>query len=306
MKKLIGMRLLIALVSVALIFTVTFKAQAQSDKLPAPDFSEMEKDYEIVKWTYTDDGNIKLIIKAKNDPPQLHHKYSMRFYDADGIDIVGPYDICCPGYTAAKGETQRAETFAPDESKLKNLKAVIVYRVLDDGTLVGPKFDAAKTNETSNKSGGGTTSRNAQNTTAAKSDQSATGCNYDTLPVLTAATKFSETAAKSAIYERYGFEKDTGGLSSPLALGVTFINLNLLDSYTNSVTVVPGRGAQRKHDGAPVGATVYRFHAKYIVCRKYSDSTRRTQYENDNVCFKAKNGNWDCPVDSVPQITELN
>ena len=130
-------------------------------------------------------------------------------------------------------------------------------------------------------------------------------CSFEKYSALGSAGKFSEALIKSALYERYSFETETGGLSSPLAVGETFLNIKLLGSYTNTVTVIPGRGAQRKHDGAPVGATIYRFHAKYIVCRKYKNATRRTQYESDNVCFKAKNGNWDCPVDSVPQITEL-
>ncbi|MDQ6759733.1 MAG: hypothetical protein M3Z32_07700 [Acidobacteriota bacterium] len=73
----------------------------------------------------------------------------------------------------------------------------------------------------------------------------------------------------------------------------------------SSVTVVPGRGAQRKQDGAPVNEKIYPFKAKYIVCRKYSRITR-TQYESDFVCFLDRGGNWSCPVDGVPKITHWN
>lgn len=296
-----------AMVFAALIFMTTFRVQAQSDKMPAPDFSEMEKYYEIVKWTYTDDGIIKMIIKPKSNPPQIHHLFTMRFFDEDGIDLQYKYNICCPGYNAPAGQVERVETPAPEESKINKVKTVIAYRILDDGTLIGPKpSESQKENsaQTRQKEVTRTKTGTAETKVGVNGNQAA-DCNYDAQPSLDSNARFSAALAKSALYGRYSFEKDTGGLSSPLAVGVTFLNLQVLNFYTNTVTVVSGRGAQRKHDGAPVGATVYRFHAKYIVCRKYSDSTRRTQYESDNVCFKAKNGNWDCPIDSVPQITEL-
>ncbi len=78
-----------------------------------------------------------------------------------------------------------------------------------------------------------------------------------------------------------------------------------MDSYKKTVTVVPRRGAQRKHDGSPVSATIYRFYVKYIVCKKYNNTTKRTQYESDNVLFKTSNGNWQSRADAVPKIVEL-
>ena len=67
---------------------------------------------------------------------------------------------------------------------------------------------------------------------------------------------------------------------------------------------VPGRGAQLKHDGAPRGATVYPLKTKYLFCDKYTDSTIRWLVESQFACFKNKDGEWVCPVDSVPKYLE--
>lgn len=186
---------------------------------------------------------------------------------------------------------------------------ILSYKVKRDGEyvqqfgnlarVIRPLVGGGETNTTTEKE-----ETKVQTDDADNSDADG-DCSFEKYPALGSSNRFSEALVKSALYGSYSFETDTGGLSSPLAVGITFLKIQILNSYTNTVTIVPGRGAQRKHDGAPVGATIYRFHAKYIVCRKYSNATRRTQYESDNVCFKAKNGNWDCPVDSVPQITEL-
>jgi hypothetical protein len=131
-------------------------------------------------------------------------------------------------------------------------------------------------------------------------------CSFDTYPEVKSSMKFSETFIKAELYERYKFEMNTGGLTSPLAVGLKFLNIQTGSPYTNTVTVVPGRGAQRKQDGAPVNEKIYPFKAKYIVCRKYSKEITRTQYESDFVCFLDRGGNWSCPVDGVPKITHLN
>ncbi len=71
--------------AIAVILALNFQIKAQESRLPSPNFFEMEKYYEIVKWTYTDDGNIKMIIKPKVAPPQIHRLFTMRFFDEDGI-----------------------------------------------------------------------------------------------------------------------------------------------------------------------------------------------------------------------------
>jgi hypothetical protein len=309
-KTLVNLKFLITAMAIVVICTMPFKARAQSVGLPAPNLSEMEKDYEIVKWTYTDDGYIKLVVKPKTEPPHTHN-IGFKFFDEDGVAVAGPNMILNLGFSTPVGTVERGEAGLPDPSKFKKIKSVVLYWVQNDGSLIGPKpFEPSTNNSTTNNSGTNNTAPAKKQLLTTKNDaadsKQSGGCDYSAQPALGSAGKFSVALAKSGIYERYGFEKDIGGISSPADVGVTFLNVQLLNSYTNTVTVVPGRGAQRKHDGAPPNAMIYRFHAKYIVCRKYSNTTVRTQYESDNVCFKEANGNWHCPVDSVPEITELN
>jgi hypothetical protein len=303
-KKLINAKFLITAMALAVVFMLAFKADAQIN-LPAPDFSEMEKDYEIVKWSY-EGYVIKVVVKPKADPPHTRN-IGLKFFDADGVTVDGPSMILNLGYSTPVGTIERGEATLPNPSKFNRIKNVIVYWVQDDGTLVGPKPPEPQKDNVTGKTSPASKNQPAKNkANAADNKQSDGKCDYTAQPALGSAGKFSEAIAKSGIYERYSFEKDIGGISSPEDVGVNFLEIKLLGSYVNTVTVVPGRGAQRKDDGAPVNATIYRFHAKYIVCRKFSDSTRRTQFDSDNVCFKDKSGKWACAVDSVPEITELN
>lgn len=143
-------------------------------------------------------------------------------------------------------------------------------------------------------------------TNNANQAEAPTGCSFEKYPQVKSSMKFSEALVKAELYERYAFEVNTGSLTSPLAVGLTFLDIQIKSPYTNTVTVVPGRGPQRKQDGAPANARIYPFKAKYIVCKKYSKEVTRTQYESDFVCFTDKGGNWNCPVDSVPKITHFN
>ena len=65
-----------------------------------------------------------------------------------------------------------------------------------------------------------------------------------------------------------------------------------------------GAVAQRKFDGAPVGAMIYPYRAKYILCIKYWNDTTRAQYEGEGVCFKDKTGGWLCTIGGL-KSTEL-
>ena len=307
MKKQINAKFLIVATAIAVVFMMSSNAKAQQqgcDKLPGLDFSELEKEYELVRCVYTDDGYIRPVVKPKLDPPHIHN-FGIKFFDEDGAEAFGLRMFYNGGYMSPVGTVEKWETLGPYESKLKNIKYSIVYRVVDDGTLIGPKPDESKKNSTANNSADAKKPEQTKND-AAVNNKSDAKCDYAALPSTSSFPGFSAALAKSGIYERYSFEKDTGGISSPADVGVTFLDVKLLDSYKNTVRVDPVHGAQRIFDGAPVGVTIYRFSAKYIVCRKYSDSTRRTQFESDNVCFKDKNGGWNCPVDSVPVITELN
>lgn len=285
------------LITVAFLGFSAFTTKAQT--LPEPNFSAMEQYYEIVKWTYDDTGYLRMIVKPKEDPPHTHRNFVVRYFDADDIDLrdYNSTQIVGLGYGTPAGQAEKVEAGAPYESQVGKVKKVVVYRVRDDGTLVEPP----KKESSANKKNPPTENQPSANG-ATDAAQSGGGCSFTAQPAVKPSDKFSEQLVKSALYEFYSSQANTGGISSPGAIGVTFLNIEIGKSFANTVTQT-ARGPQRKHDGAPVGATIYPFHAKYIVCEKYSKETVKKQIENDFVCFIDRTGNWNCPPNGVPQIT---
>ena len=130
-------------------------------------------------------------------------------------------------------------------------------------------------------------------------------CSFDPpAPVVSSADKFSVALAKRKIYDTYMRNINGTGMA-PLKIGVTFISIAEGQPYINSVKVDPGRGAERKYDGAPAGATLYPLNSKHTVCEQYRDRTIKNLVESSFVCFKNKDGNWTCPILGLPKTTAL-
>jgi hypothetical protein len=123
-------------------------------------------------------------------------------------------------------------------------------------------------------------------------------------PGVLSTDKFSIGLAKRKIYDTYAKNVNGTGMA-PLKVGVTFISISAGVPYKNTVSVDPGRGAERKYDGAPVGATLYPVFSKHITCEQYRDATNKTSVEGSSVCFKNKDGNWACPILGFPKTTSL-
>ena len=310
MKKQIYIKFLIVAMAIAVVFTLAFKIDAQTT-LPTPDFSEFEKKYEIVKWDYNgNSGKITMVIKAKTAPPHPR-EFRFKYFDEDGIDpFRNESEVYEPrirvDWESPVGQTERVEIDAPDESKLKKITQVIVYRVLDDGTLIGPKPEESKSNSPSTNQTGDQKPEQKKTENNSGDMETNADCSFEKYPQPSASAKFSDTVVKGVIYQSYAFETETGGLTSPLAVGVNFLSIKYGTPFTNTVTNVPGRGATRRNDAAPVGAKIYPFHTTYIVCKKYRDSIQRTQWESGYNCFINKDGGWACGVDGgAPKITYL-
>lgn len=113
-------------------------------------------------------------------------------------------------------------------------------------------------------------------------------CPFNETPgKVTATAKASEGLFKRVIYERY---RD---MESGRRVGVTFLTFRLANSFVNRLT---NNGLL--HDGAPQGATVYRYKTDYFVCVRYTDSILRTEVkEGYFACFKDKSGDWACAED---------
>jgi hypothetical protein len=292
-----AMAFTVLLIGYMLVFSNCVKAQNVGR--PSPNLSEMEKWYNISNLTYDKYGTIKMDIVAKTNPPQTHRIFVFRYFDKNGTEVAS-YNIMGVGYSTPKGQVEHVESYGIGNDKINTIQGIAVYLLNEDGTYSGPAKQ--QVNHLPTSTGVPAIIKPAAE---ANNNHSTQGCSFSKLPALQSGAPYSEALVQSALYERYSFETNTGGLSSPLAVGVTFNSIRLLGSYKNTVTIVPGRGAQRKNDIAPVDATIYRFHAQYIVCRKYNNTTRKTQYESDNVIFKASNGNWQSFTDGTAKTQEL-
>jgi hypothetical protein len=131
-------------------------------------------------------------------------------------------------------------------------------------------------------------------------------CSYEAPgPAVSAQSRFSEALAKRKIFDEYN-RKVNGTIQAPLRLGVVFLSFETGASYKNTVTNVPGYGAQRRHGGAPVGATIYTFKSKRMICEEYRDGVTRRLVEGTSACFIDKDGSWTCPSENDTKITQLD
>ncbi len=113
----------------------------------------------------------------------------------------------------------------------------------------------------------------------------------------------SETVFERVIYDWFA-QRAREGVTNPLKVGVTFEDLQMGQPFANRMVNDPARGAQRMHDGAPVGATIYPVKGKFVVCSAYRDSIEREVRQQSFSCFKDRFGDWTCPTDSNAVVTE--
>ena len=94
-----------------------------------PDFSEMEKYVEIVKYDYNPvDGRFNLVVKARKEINIF--RWYLTAYDADGVKVS---ELSFNGnvVTPAIGEPTRIYSFAPNETKIKQVTRIAITRKLD-------------------------------------------------------------------------------------------------------------------------------------------------------------------------------
>lgn len=130
-------------------------------------------------------------------------------------------------------------------------------------------------------------------------------CSYEPPgPPVTGQSRFSEAVAKRKTYDAYAVMANGTGVA-PLKVGVVFLSFKLGAPYKNTVAIVPGYGAKRRHDGAPAGATIYTLKTKIMVCEQYRNAVNRRLVEGSRACFKTKDGSWTCPSENDTKITRL-
>jgi hypothetical protein len=94
-----------------------------------PDFSEMEKYFEIVKYEYNPlDGRVTFVVKAKKQTNIFN--WYLTAYDADGVKIS---ELSLNGNVVSPtiGEPTRIYSFAPNERDIKRVARIAITRKLD-------------------------------------------------------------------------------------------------------------------------------------------------------------------------------
>lgn len=124
-------------------------------------------------------------------------------------------------------------------------------------------------------------------------------------PAVSARTAFSQALARRKIYDHYA-RRANGSGSAPRRVGVVFLAYTPGASYRNTVQNVPGQGAQRRHAGAPVNATVYTFRSRHMVCDQYPDGVTRRLVEGTHACYISRDDEWVCASENDTHITELD
>ncbi len=94
-----------------------------------PDFSELEKYYEIIRYEYNVE-NRKLSIVAKMTKETNPNEFLVGFYDADGANFETWRLLWKVGNSRTPGEVHKFEADLPTEKEMKQVKKVVITRKL--------------------------------------------------------------------------------------------------------------------------------------------------------------------------------
>ncbi len=96
--------------------------------LPKPDFSEMEKYFEISKVEYST-ADKKLYFIGKMTKKVNGHEFLINFYDEDGVRVIPESSVLWRGSIFDElGVPAKFYAYLPDESKWKFVKKVVITR----------------------------------------------------------------------------------------------------------------------------------------------------------------------------------
>ena len=104
---------------------------------PKPDFSAMEKWYEIIRYEYPEapERDMNIYFKPKVDLEKRMTAFQMEFRDKDGIILgVSTAWICCSSQLAytKTGETGKATVQVPSEREIDRVVSAKVVRIKDN------------------------------------------------------------------------------------------------------------------------------------------------------------------------------
>lgn len=103
--------------------------ERDEEGFPKPDFSEVEKYVEIIKYEYNPiDGRVTMVVKAKKEINI--YRWYMTAYDADGVKI-SELSLNGGSIPLPLGEPTRIYSFAPNERDIKRITRITITRKLD-------------------------------------------------------------------------------------------------------------------------------------------------------------------------------
>jgi len=132
-----------------------------------------------------------------------------------------------------------------------------------------------------------------------ENDESVTvTCSFTPPPgEFTDSSPASDALFKREIYDWYA-RLVNGSLTRPIRIGIVFTLFSRDEAYKNTVMNMPGRGATRRHEGAPVNATIYPVKTTFFICEDYNGSVTQKQVNSDFSFYISKDGEWTCSKDN--------
>jgi hypothetical protein len=138
-----------------------------------------------------------------------------------------------------------------------------------------------------------------------KADPNPANCTFGPPPGnFTNSSPASLDLFKRIVYNRLNMLA-TGVGGYPKQIGLTFLSFDQAKAYKNTVSVVPGRGAQRINDAAPPNATIYPASMKYIVCEDYNPGITRKTVETKWEFFIDRFGEWTASKTAFDKTTPM-
>ena len=121
-----------AAIAALLIFGSSALASAQ-DEYPKPDFSAMEKWYEIVKYEYGDlSADRSLTVYCKPKVEARPYSFTVQYINKDGIVVR---ETAFRDYISLAnsrvGETVKTDAYTPSETEMEKITSVRIFRKKD-------------------------------------------------------------------------------------------------------------------------------------------------------------------------------
>lgn len=114
------------------ILTISISQSVSAQEGPKPDFSAMEKYYQVIRYEYDFTANIpQFHLVAKRKAEKVPKWWIVKWFDADGVVISTGSLLFDPGFNATIDDPIRSSTYAPWKREMPKVKRVVVYENME-------------------------------------------------------------------------------------------------------------------------------------------------------------------------------